>query len=210
MKTIVAVLISTCFSSCVAFADSELLGQDTLSLTHEEILEIYKDNRVVYDQDNMPEGYTGDITALYMTINKLRDRLSMMRGDINRDYLYSGQYDDASRADLIKFVDGLMSVNDKLSRVREGYIHKPGQFDKYYALSVQTVSYTKKITNKTRKMVKVGDMRSGYAHELNLIASLMNDIAEGYKNKSLKRILSRGDITEQTDMPYAKTFNFKF
>ncbi|CAK1919144.1 HEPN AbiU2-like domain-containing protein [Vibrio crassostreae] len=210
MKKLALLVLGASLSSSMVFADSELTGRETLSLTHQDILEIYKDNRVVYDQNNMPYGYDGEITAIYMTINKLRSRLSIIRGEINQDYLYSGRHEEKSRTELVKLVDGLVRVTNQLNKLREGFIEKPSLIDKHYALSVNAVSYTNRAMKKTNKMIGVGDIRSGYANELNLVSSILNDIADGYRNKSLKLILSRGDITGDVETPYADVLNFNF
>ena len=210
MKKSIFVALGLLAISSNVLSESKLAGQNTSSLTHEDIFKIYLENNVIYDQNNMPQGYDGDITAVYMTLNKVRGRLQNITSDINREFLYSSPRDEDSRSELIDIVESLIRTVDKLQRLRSDFLSKPESIDKYYARSVNISNHTKRVMRKTEKIISTGDIRSGYANEINFISDLLKNISYGYRNKSLTLILARGDTSNSEKNPYSERLNLKF
>lgn len=208
-KIIKISLLSTSIISSYSFADSKLAGHETLALTHHEILDIYKDNNLVYDQNNMPEHYS-DLSAISLTISRLQHRLLTIRDDVSKDYLYSGKNTAKSKTKLFKYIDNLVRISTKLEKVRQGIIDKPNAIDTYYSLSVTSHIYTQRILKQTKRLVKADNISSGFANEIHVITSILNDIATGYKSKMLTSILARGEVTSTVESTYSNTLNFKF
>ena len=65
--------------SGIVHSENMLTGFKVVDLDHQQIFDIYKEHKVVYDRhEQMHEAYDGMVTANYMTVSKLRARLDIL------------------------------------------------------------------------------------------------------------------------------------
>ena len=227
MKKLTLLALSTALlGSSVTFAANNLGSSGSaLNLTHDEIFGIYKRANLVRDELELPDYYQGSVSAMHLSLKRLDGRLRSMSDDLSLDLYYdhSDTKDQMEIADkkLDKMILNLRDIVKKLHKIDNGYttisneidsknIKKPNMIDFHYSLAVISEIKAKKVIQNTQKMVNKNEIGDSWAHEINFIGKILFDISNGYKEKSLKLILERGDTTGQTIRTYAEALNFKF
>ncbi|MCY9846441.1 hypothetical protein [Vibrio caribbeanicus] len=211
IKKTLLTLLCTSLPSGIVHSENMLTGFKVVDLDHQQIFDIYKEHKVVYDShEQMHEAYDGMVTANYMTVSKLRARLDILRSDINHKYRKSGSYEQSSRHSLIEFIDVLQRITDKLTKLQTRITKKPNLLDENFATSVNTAVSTDRVKRKTLDMTGTQNIQSGYAKELNLIAGILNEICNGYKERLLLNIIERSYEPSQGSRPYTDQLHFEF
>ena len=208
IKKTLLTLLFTSLPSGIVHSENMLTGSKVVDLDHQQIFDIYKEHKVVYDRHE--QIYDGTVTANYMTVIKLRARLDILRSDIDHKYRKSGLYEQSSRYSLIEFIDVLQRITDKLTKLQTRITKKPSLLDENFATSVNTAVSTDRVKRKTLEMTGTQNIQSGYAKELNLIAGILNEICNGYKERLLLNIIERGYEPSQDSRPYTDQLHFEF
>lgn len=208
IKKTLLTLLFTSLPSGIVHSENMLTGFKVVDLDHQQIFDIYKEHKVVYDRHE--QIYDGTVTANYMTVIKLRARLDILRSDIDHKYRKSGLYEQSSRYSLIEFIDVLQRITDKLTKLQTRITKKPSLLDENFATSVNTAVSTDRVKRKTLEMTGTQNIQSGYAKELNLIAGILNEICNGYKERLLLNIIERGYEPSQDSRPYTDQLHFEF